>query len=560
MLVLYKYQEVNFLYKMEVLFMKKLPIGIDDFKKLIEKNAYYIDKTKYIEEILDDISEVKLFTRPRRFGKTLNMLTLKYFFDIENKEENKKLFKNLYIENSEYFKEQGQYPVIFISLKGLKEKTWENCFNEIKALISKLYNEFEFIKKVLNKSELNIFDKIWLKKDDGEYTNALKNLTSFLYKYYKKEVILLIDEYDAPLINAYEYGYYDEAILFFKVFYGEALKTNLYLRTGIMTGIIRVIKAGIFSDLNNLKVYSILDKEYSDFFGFTQEEVKKALEDFNIEYELPEVKSWYDGYKFGNSEVYNPWSILNFLQHKELEAYWVKTSSNFLIKEALKNTNLDVKESLENLFNGENVEEVITGNSDLSSLLSYHDIWELLLFSGYLTIDKKIDKKLYSLRLPNREIKELFRDEFIDISFGESQFIKTMESLKRNKLEDFEKNLQKILLNSTSYQDTKNEDFYHGLILGMTLYLDSQYYVTSNKESGLGRYDVTIEPKNKNNKAYVLEFKVTKNEEDLEKEAKQAIEQIISKKYDVSLKERGIKDIIILGVAFCGKLVKASYK
>ena len=540
--------------------MKKLPIGIDDFKKLIEKNAYYIDKTKYIEKILDDISEVKLFIRPRRFGKTLNMLTLKYFFDIENKEENRKLFKNLYIEKSEYFKEQGQYPVIFISLKGLKEKTWENCFNEIKALISKLYNEFEFIKKVLNESELNIFDKIWLKKDDGEYTNALKNLTSFLYKYYKKEVILLIDEYDAPLINAYEYGYYDEAILFFKVFYGEALKTNLYLKTGIMTGIIRVIKAGIFSDLNNLKIYSILDKEYSDFFGFTQEEVKKALEDFNIEYELPEVKSWYDGYKFGNSEVYNPWSILNFLQHKELEAYWVKTSSNFLIKEALKNVNLDVKESLENLFNGENVEEVITGNSDLSSLLSYHDIWELLLFSGYLTINKKIDKKLYSLRLPNREIKELFKDEFIDISFGESQFIKTMESLKRNKLEDFEKNLQKILLNSTSYQDTKNEDFYHGLILGMPLYLDSQYYVTSNKESGLGRYDVTIEPKNKNNKGYILEFKVTKNEEDLEKEAKQAIEQIISKKYDVSLKERGIKDIIILGVAFCGKLVKVSYK
>ena len=541
--------------------MKKgLGIGIEDFKEIIYENCYYIDKTMYIEDLIKDKSKIKLFIRPRRFGKTLNMLTLKYFFDIENKEENRKLFKNLYIEKSEYFKEQGQYPVIFISLKGLKEKTWENCFNEIKALISKLYNEFEFIKKVLNESELNIFDKIWLKKDDGEYTNALKNLTSFLYKYYKKEVILLIDEYDAPLINAYEYGYYDEAILFFKVFYGEALKTNLYLRTGIMTGIIRVIKAGIFSDLNNLKVYSILDKEYSDFFGFTQEEVKKALEDFNIEYELPEVKSWYDGYKFGNSEVYNPWSILNFLQHKELEAYWVKTSSNFLIKKALKNVNLDVKESLENLFNGENVEEVITGNSDLSSLLSYHDIWELLLFSGYLTIDKKIDKKLYSLRLPNREIKELFKDEFIDISFGESQFIKTMESLKRNKLEDFEKNLQKILLNSTSYQDTKNEDFYHGLILGMTLYLDSQYYVTSNKESGLGRYDVTIEPKNKNNKGYILEFKVTKNEEDLEKEAKQAIGQIISKKYDVSLKERGIKDIIILGVAFCGKLVKVSYQ
>ncbi|WP_405348920.1 ATP-binding protein [Fusobacterium animalis] len=541
--------------------MKKgLGIGIEDFKEIIYENCYYIDKTMYIEDLIKDKSKIKLFTRPRRFGKTLNMLTLKYFFDIENKEENRKLFKNLYIEKSEYFKEQGQYPVIFISLKGLKEKAWENCFNEIKVLLRGLYENFTFIRDALSSSEQLEFDKIWLKKDDGEYTNALKNLTSFLYKYYKKEVILLIDEYDAPLINAYEYGYYDEAILFFKVFYGEALKTNLYLKTGIMTGIIRVIKAGIFSDLNNLKIYSILDKEYSDFFGFTQEEVKKALEDFNIEYELPEVKSWYDGYKFGNSEVYNPWSILNFLQHKELEAYWVKTSSNFLIKEALKNTNLDVKESLENLFNGENVEEVITGNSDLSSLLSYHDIWELLLFSGYLTINKKIDKKLYSLRLPNREIKELFKDEFIDISFGESQFIKTMESLKRNKLEDFEKNLQKILLNSTSYQDTKNEDFYHGLILGMTLYLDSQYYVTSNKESGLGRYDVTIEPKNKNNKGYILEFKVTKNEKDLEKEAKQAIEQIISKKYDVSLKERGIKDITLIGITFFGKIIKVNYQ
>ena len=288
--------------------------------------------------------------------------------------------------------------------------------------------------------------------------------------------------------------------------------------------------------------------------------MKKALEDFNIEYELPEVKSWYDGYKFGNSEVYNPWSILNFLQHRELEAYWVKTSSNFLIKEALKNVNLDVKESLENLFNGENVEEVITGNSDLSSLLSYHDIWELLLFSGYLTINKKIDKKLYSLRLPNREIKELFKDEFIDISFGESQFIKTMESLKRNKLEDFEKNLQKILLNSTSYQDTKNEDFYHGLVLGMMFYLDNHYYVKSNEESGLGRYDVVIEPKNKNSRGFILEFKVVKNEDDLDKISEEAIEQIIEKKYDVGLKDRGVKDVTFVGVAFCGKIVKVTYR
>ena len=540
--------------------MKKIPIGVDDFKKLIENNAYYIDKTKFIADILNDAAEVKLFTRPRRFGKTLNISTLKYFFDIQNKDENRKLFNGLDIEKSQYISEQGKYPVIFISMKGIKAPNWEDYLFQIKTLIKELYNEFSFIREILNKSELDSFDKIWLKKDDGEYSNALKNLTAYLYKYYKKEVILLIDEYDNPLITAYEYHYYDDALPFFKVFYGEALKTNPYLKMGVMTGIIRVIKAGIFSDLNNLRVYSILSKQYSDFFGFTQNEVENALEDFNIEYELPDVKIWYDGYKFGNSEVYNPWSILNFLEDRELEAYWVGTSNNFLINDILKNTNSEINDSLEKLFNGERIEEIITDNSDLSSLLSYHEIWELLLFSGYLTIDKKIDRKLYSLRIPNKEINELFKDEFIDVNFGESLFRNTMEALKKNKIYSFEKYLQNILLKSTSYYDTSNEDFYHGLILGMTLYLDRDYYVTSNRESGLGRYDVIIEPKNKNNRGYILEFKVSKIEKDLEKVSKEAIEQIIDKKYDTQLKERGIKDITFLGIAFFGKILKVSHK
>ena len=542
--------------------MKNLPIGIDDFKKIREKNTYYVDKTKYIEEILFDTSEVKLFTRPRRFGKTLNMSMLKYFFNIENREENRKLFKNLYIEKSEFFQEQGAYPVVYISLKGIKADTWENCLSRIKTLLRELYEEYSFIKEKLSLSEQIEFEKIWLKKDDGEYKNALKNLTTFLYEYYKKEVILLIDEYDSPLINAYEYGFYDKAILFFKVFYGEALKTNPYLKMGIMTGIIRVIKAGIFSDLNNLKVYSILEKEYSDFFGFTQKEVEKALKDFNIEYELPEVKSWYDGYRFGNSEVYNPWSILNFIQSEELRAYWIETSGNFLINDILKNVSTETIEILENLFNGISIEENISGNSDLSILMGEDEIWELLLFSGYLTVDEKIGESyedIYTLRLPNREVKEFFRKKFIDVNFGESTFRKSMEALKKNNIKDFEKYLQNILLKSTSFHDTKSEIFYHGLILGMMFYLDRNYIVKSNEESGLGRYDVNIEPRNKNNRGYILEFKVTKNEEDLEKESKEAIEQIISKKYDVSLKERGVKEIVFLGVAFCGKLVKVSY-
>ena len=400
--------------------MKKIPIGIDDFKKIRENNYYYIDKTNFIEETGKNVGKTLLFTRPRRFGKTLNISMLKYFFDIKNKEENKKLFQNLYIEKSDFFEEQGAYPVVYISLKGIKADTWESSFFLIKSLISSIYNEFEYIREKLNESQLESFNKIWLKKDDGEYRNALKNLTSFLYEYYKEEVILLIDEYDSPLINAYEHGYYDEAIVFFQVFYGEALKTNPYLRMGIMTGIIRVIKAGIFSDLNNLKVYSILEKEYSDFYGFTQEEVEKALKNFNIEYELPEVKAWYDGYRFGNSDVYNPWSILNFIQSEELRPYWIETSGNFLINDILKNVSTETIEILEHLFNGISMEENISGNSDLSVLMREDEIWELLLFSGYLTIDEKIGESyedIYTLRLPNREVKEFFRKKFIDVNF-----------------------------------------------------------------------------------------------------------------------------------------------
>ena len=541
--------------------MKKIPIGVENFKEIINNNCYYVDKTKFIEEILNDGSKIKLFTRPRRFGKTLNMSTIKHFFDIKNNEENRKLFNNLDIEKSVYIKEQGQYPIIFISMKGIKDITWEEAKSSLKILISKLYSEFKYLLDNLDEFDLPRFKKYLLADIDfANLKNALEFLTRVLYEKHKKEVILLIDEYDSPLISAYEHNYYDEAINFFKVFYGEALKTNDYLKMGIITGIIRVIKAGIFSDLNNLRVYSILDKQYSDFFGFTEKEVEKMLIDFNIEYNLPEVKSWYDGYKFGDTEVYNPWSILNFVQNRELEGYWIGTSGNFLIKEVLKDSNSEINISLEKLFNGEKIEEVITGNSDLSSLLSYHEIWELLLFSGYLTVDKKIEEDVYSLRLPNKEIRKFFKNEFIDITFGASEFRKTMETLKNNKIEEFEKNLQNILLKSTSYMDGKNENFYHGLFLGMSFYLDNKYSVKSNREAGLGRYDVLIEPINKKERAFILEFKVTDSEKNLEKFSKEALEQIINKKYNIELIKKGIKDITYIGIAFYKKQLRISYK
>ena len=545
--------------------MKKgIGIGVEDFSEVIKENCYYIDKTKWIGEILEDKSKIKLFTRPRRFGKTLNMSMLKYFFDIENKEENKKLFSELDIEKSEYMSEQGQYPVIFISLKSIKAKTWEEAIQEIRLLVLELFSEYKYLLKDLDEYDLPRFKKYLLGDADlSELKNALLFLTRILFHKYKKEVILLIDEYDSPLISAYEHYYYDDAVTFFKVFYGEALKTNQYLKMGVMTGIIRVIKAGIFSDLNNLNVYSILENEYSEFFGFNQDEIEETLEYFDVKYELFDVKNWYDGYKFGDSDVYNPWSILKFLKSKKIGSHWIDTSGNFLINQILKNTDSEIMETLEALFNGETVEENISGNSDLSSLLGQEEIWELLLFSGYLTINEKIGEDyedVYSLRLPNREVREFFRKKFIDVNFGESMFRKAMEGLKNLKFDIFQKYLQNILLKSTSFMDTKNESFYHGLVLGMMFYLDNHYYVKSNKESGLGRYDVVIEPKNKNNRGFILEFKVVKNEDNLEKVSEEAIEQIMEKKYDIGLRDRGIKDVTFVGVAFCGKVVKVSYR
>ena len=544
--------------------MKRLAIGVSDFKHLIEEDFYYFDKTKFIEEIINDGSQVKLFARPRRFGKTLNMSMLKYFFDIENKEENKEIFKNLYIEKTEAFKEQGQYPVIFLSLKDLKALTWEQMEKAIKSTISRLFSEYKYLLNDLDKFDTLTFENILLKNTELEdLKEALKFLTRILYEKYNKKVVVLIDEYDSPLVSAYINGYYEKAKDFFKTFYSSVLKDNSYLQMGVLTGIIRVIKAGIFSDLNNLRTYTILSEMYTNSYGLTEEEVVKSLKDYGIEQEISNVKDWYDGYKFGDSEVYNPWSILNFLDFKELRAYWVDTSGNDLIKDVLKNITKNTIEALERLFNGEGLKQNISGTSDLSKLLSEEELWELMLFSGYLTVEEKIDHKNYILRLPNKEIKELFRDTFLEKYFGRgSKLLYLMEALTENRIDEYEERLQEILLTSVSYNDTKkgNEAFYHGLIMGMGLYLEGEYITKSNIESGLGRYDFVIEPKNKAKRAYIMEFKSTDNIEKLEEVSKEALEQIENKKYDVSLKQNGIKDITYIGIAFCGKQIKIEYK
>ena len=542
--------------------MKKgIGLGIDDFKEIIKEDCYYFDKTNWIEELLKDRTKIKLFTRPRRFGKTLNMSTLKYFFDVKNAEENRKLFKDLYIEKSEYFKEQGQYPVIFISLKDLKKNTWEECFFEIKELLRNLYNDFYHIRESLNESDLKEFDKIWLKEKEANYDSSLLNLTKYLYNYYKKEVILLIDEYDSPLIVANQRNYYKDSINFFRNFFSIALKTNPYLKIAVLTGIVQVAKEGIFSGLNNVITYNILENRFETFFGLSEEEVEEALKYFELEYEIEEVKKWYDGYKFGEKEIYNPWSILNYLRTKELRAYWVNTSDNALIYENLSVANMDVFNSLEKLFEGKEIKKEISPFFTFEELERYNGIWQLMVYNGYLKLNKKLEDDEYLLTIPNYEIQTFFKKGFIDkYLIGSNYFNPIMRTLLEGNIDEFGRMLEEIFLINTSFHDLKAESVYHTFLLGMLIWLRDKYEVKSNGERGQGRYDILLLPLDKKKPAFVFEFKVSKTIKGLESKAEEALNQIKEKQYDVGIKESGIDKIYRIGLAFKGKKVKIKYE
>ena len=542
--------------------MKKgIGLGIDDFRQIIKEDCYYFDKTNWIEELLKDRTKIKLFTRPRRFGKTLNMSTLKYFFDVKNAEENRKLFKDLYIEKSEYFKEQGQYPVIFISLKDLKKNTWEECFFEIKELLRNLYNDFYHIRESLNESDLKEFDKIWLKEKEASYDNSLLNLTKYLYNYYKKEVVLLIDEYDNPLIVANQKKYYKDSINFFRNFFSTALKTNPYLKTAVLTGIVQVAKEGIFSGLNNVITYNILENKFETFFGLSEEEVEAALKYFEMEYQIEEVKKWYDGYKFGGKEIYNPWSILNYLRTKELRAYWVNTSDNALIYENLSVANMDVFNSLEKLFEGKEIKKEISPFFTFEELERYNGIWQLMVYNGYLKLNQKLEDDEYLLTIPNYEIQTFFKKGFIDkYLIGSNYFNPIMRTLLEGNIDEFGRMLEEIFLINTSFHDLKEESVYHTFLLGMLIWLRDKYEVKSNGERGQGRYDILLLPLDKKKPAFVFEFKVSKTIKGLESKAEEALNQIKEKQYDVGIKESGIDKIYRIGLAFKGKKVKIKYE
>ena len=539
---------------------KPLPIGVSDFKEIVENNYYYIDKTKLIEDILHYRAKVNLFTRPRRFGKTLNMSMIKYFFDIENKEENRKLFDGLNISESEHMQEQGQYPVIYISFRNMEEVSWENSHIAIRQLISNMYDEFKFIREEMDERELFYFDNVWFNKDIADWKGSLKALTKYLYEYYGKKAVVLIDEYDTPIIQAYQEGYYKQAISFFKKFYGDAMKDNEYLQFGIMTGILRIAKEGIFSGLNNLKVNNIFSEKYSEYYGLTENEVVEAVKYYGLEYEMEDVREWYDGYQFGETEIYNPWSIINFLDEKKLRPYWIGVSGNKTIYDLLGKANKKVIEDLEKLFVGKTVYKAI--NEYMEYVFNASDIWELFLYSGYLTTDGEKKGELYPLRLPNKEIQTFFRKIFIDRFVGNyTQFSNIVENLKNGKIEEFAKGLQDEILSSLSYFDTeKDEKYYKIFLIGIFVILANDYIRLSERESGYGRADLVLEPKNKINPAYIFEFKVVNNENELENYAKTGFEQIKEKEYDVELRNREIDKIVCVGLAFYRKKLKMKYE
>ena len=539
---------------------KTLPIGIDDFKTIIEEDYYYADKTEMIEKLLDDGAGVTLFTRPRRFGKTLNMSMLNYFFNLKNREENRKLFENLHISKSKYMNQQGEYPVIYLSFKDIKALNWKKCYFMTKRLITYLYNEFEFLREKLNKKDLSDFDRVWLDEKDADWENSLKNLLRYLYEYYNKKVVVLIDEYDTPIVSGYNNGYKKEVLDLYRSLYSTVLKSNTHLQFSVMTGILRIAKEGIFSGLNNLQVYNIFEEKFSEYYGLTEEEVLEGLKYYDLEYEINDVKDWYDGYQFGNTEVYNPWSIINFLKNGKLKPYWQGTAGNETINELLDRGNKELFDDLEKLFRKETVYKKIRDFTEFTA--DINEIWELFLYSGYLTTSGEQKNKEHPLRIPNREIMEFFEDRFIDRFTGNYQkFSDTIRYLRAGNIQKFGEILQNEVISSLSYFDTdKDEKYYKVFLIGIFVALMNDYVRLSERESGHGRADLILEPKKKENPGYIFEFKVAGSEEELESYAEEGFEQIEEKKYDIELINRGVNEIIYIGLAFYKKKLKMKYE
>lgn len=558
---------------------RRVALGKQDFEDVITSGCFYVDKTDFIREWWEQGDSVTLITRPRRFGKTLNMSMLNYFFSNQHKEK-KELFDGLSIsKNEKIMALQGTYPVISLTFANVKGENYESSIYTISRIFSNLYIDCNFLLEgnILDDAEKEYFINVKFGRDSALLGDAVFNLSRYLSRYYGKNVIILLDEYDTPVQEAYLGGYWDEMVSFMRCFFNAAFKTNSYLYRGVLTGITRISKESMFSDLNNINVVTTTSNEYAAVFGFTEEEVFKALAEQGMGEAKNDVKKWYDGFKIGDiSDIYNPWSILNFLSKKKLDAYWVHTSSNNLVGKLIQEGEPVIKRDLEMLLRGEVLdyiidEQVVFGQLQKNSAA----VWSLLLASGYLKAvyvkqDKFNWKYHYGLAITNLETFIMFQDivrQWFHTYNNRCYYDGFIDAFLKGNLEEMNVYMNKISLVTFSSFDTGNapseisepERFYHGFVLGLLVTLQDEYILTSNRESGLGRYDVVLEPRDAGKDAYILEFKVmdSKREKSLKETVERALEQIEEKRYDEGLLERGIQSDRIwhYGFGFQGKQV-----
>lgn len=549
----------------------KLPVGIDQFDKLIKSGFYYVDKTRLIEQLLQNWGEVNLFTRPRRFGKTLNMSMLKSFFEIGT---DKTLFDQLYIAvNKELCEEyMGQYPVIFLSLKGVDGLNFEEAKSMLKITIRTEAQRHYELKKSEKVSEENrkLFNDI-LSGQDERIEDSLRMLSQILFEHYGKKSIILIDEYDVPLDKAFQHGYYKEMVSLLRGLFGQALKTNEFLQFAVLTGCLRVSKESIFTGLNNFKVLSIADVRFDEQFGFTDEEVRKLLKDYDLEDYFSEAKEWYDGYHFGNADIYCPWDVINYVEHlrydpeAEPEAFWINSSGNDLVKRFVAKADQTTKDEIEQLIAGDVIEKKIRQDLTYDEIdQSINNLWSVLFTTGYLTQTGRAERGIYKLMIPNKEVREVFIDQIQQwfdqtVVNDEDRMSSFYQSFAQGKAKDVQDQLTSILAETISILDTKarneeKENFYHGMMLGL-LRNHRNWIVKSNVESGEGFVDILIKPEDPD-EGILIELKYSKTFDGLEKACERAMEQVKDRRYDEALREEGRIHILAYGIAFCKKRCK----
>lgn len=559
----------------------KLPVGIDDFRKLRESHFYYVDKTRLIEQLLLNWSEVTLFTRPRRFGKTLNMSMLKSFFDIGT---DKALFDGLYISGNKDLCDEymGKYPVIFLSLKGVEGLTYEEAFEAFVRIMGKEVNRVSFLadSDKLTQIEREQYKGLTIMKngrlafDKEKLISSLQLLSQLLYKHYGKKVVILIDEYDVPLDKAFQNGYYNEMVSLIRGLFGQALKTNEFLQFAVLTGCLRISKESIFTGLNNFKVMSITDSRFDEQFGFTDEEVRKLLSDYGMDSHFDEVKEWYDGYHFGKADVYCPWDVINHADHlrddsdAKPQTYWINSSGNSLVRRLINRADSSTKDEIERLIAGEAIEKVIRQDLTYDEIEnSIDNIWSVLFTTGYLTKIGEVkladsESYAYKLVIPNKEVREVFvlqiQEWFKAVVANDNDTMKLLSKAILDKDETIlARQLNIVMGRMISILDTKapddmKENFYHGLLLGLLRGSNPDWLIKSNRESGDGFSDILIKPENPD-LGIVIEVKYAKEFKGLDAACDAALAQIKQKRYDETLRDEGRCDILAYGIAFCRK-------